>query len=112
MNEQMKMEILEWAQANIPATAGIIMAELSYQYSAEVEVDSAEMEASMEREWEIWKLMAKGFANYLFQLRKEADTEFEADMYTLNAKEVAAEYNVQPTFDNLQDMVEWHMYRH
>ena len=110
MNEQMKMEILQWAQENVPATAGIVMAELSYQYSEEVEVDSAEMDASMEREMQAWKMLAKGFAGYLFELRKEADTEFEADAYALNAVEVAQEYDVQPVFDNIKDMVEWYMY--
>ena len=106
---KMKMEILEWAQENVPATAGVLMAELHYQYSEEVEVDSEEMDASMEREWQVWKLVAKGFASYLFELRKEVDTEFEADMYVLNALEVAQEFDVHPRFDNLKDMVEWHI---
>lgn len=104
MNEQMKMEILRWAQEVIPATAGLVLAELRYQYSDEVEVDSPEMEASMEREANVWRCMAKGFAGYLFNLRKEADA------YALYAVEVAEEYDVQPTFDNLKDMVEWHVY--
>ena len=110
MNEQMKMKILQWAQENVPATAGILMAELGYQYSAEVEVDTEEMDASMEREWQVWKLLARGFAGYLFELRKEADTEFSADMYIISAKEVAQEFDVHPAFDSLQDMVEWHMF--
>ena len=110
MQEQMKMEILQWAQENVPATAGILMAELGYQYSEEVEVDSAEFEASMQREEQVWKLLAKGFASYLFALREEADTEFAADAYALNAVEVAKEFDVQPHFDSLKDMVEWHMY--
>ena len=110
MNEQIKMEVLEWAQANIPATAGILMAELGYQYSEEVEVDSPEMDASMEREAQVWKLLAQGFAGYLFELRKfEADTE-EADMYALNAVEVAREFEVEPKLNSLKDMVEWYMY--
>lgn len=111
MNEQMKMEILQWAQENVPATAGILTAELHYQYSEEVETDSAEMDASIEREMQIWRLMAKGFAGYLFGLRKEADTEFEADAYVLYTMAVAQEYGVQPDFDSLKDMVEWYMYR-
>lgn len=106
----MKMEILEWAQKEVPATAGILMAELSYQYSAEVEVDTEEMEASMEREFQIWKLLAQGFAGYLFELRKEADTEFAADAYVLNAMEVAREFGVQPAHSSLQDMVEWYQF--
>ena len=110
MNEQMKMEILQWAQENVPATAGIITAELNYQYSEEVEVDSDEMDASMEREMQIWKQLAKGFAGYLFGLRKEADTEFAADAYAICAVEVAQEFGVQPDFDSLKDMIEWHMF--
>lgn len=111
MNEQMKMEILQWAQEYVPATAGVLAAELGYQYSDEVEVDSPEMDASIEREMQIWKLLAKGFASYLFGLRKEADTQFAADAYALCAMEVAQEFEVQPDFDSLKDMVEWHMYR-
>ena len=109
MQEQMKMEILEWAQENVPATAGIIMAELNYQYSEEVEVGSSEMDASIQRELQIWELLAKDFAGWLFGLRKEADTEFEADMYIISAIEVAREFDVQPEFNSLRDMVEWHM---
>ena len=110
MNEQMKMEILQWAQENVPATAGVLMAELGYQYSEEVEVDSEEMDASMEREMQIWKQLAKGFASYLFRLRKEADTKFAADAYAISAVEVAQEYDVRPDFDSLKDMIEWHMF--
>ena len=110
MQEQMKIEILEWAQKNVPASAGVLMAELSYQYSDEVEVDSAEMDESIEREMQIWKLLARGFAGYLFALRKEADTEFAADAYALNAVEVAREFEVEPKLNSLRDMVEWHMY--
>ena len=110
MQEQMKIEILQWAQENVPATAGVLMAELGYQYSEEVEVGSAEMDASMEREAQIWKLLAQGFAGYLFELRKfEADTE-EADAYARNAVEVAREFEVEPKLNSLKDMVEWHMY--
>ena len=111
MNEQMKMEILQWAQENVPATAGILTAELSYQYSEEVEAGSAEMDASIEREMQVWKLMAKGFAGYMFGLRKKADTEFAADAYALCAVEVAQEFGVRPDFNSIKDMVEWHMYR-
>lgn len=111
MNEQMKMEILQWAQENVPATAGILTAELHYQYSDEVEVDSAEMDASIEREMQVWKLLAKGFAGYLFALRKEADTEFAADACVLCAVQVAQEYGVEPDFSSLKDMIEWHLYR-
>ena len=109
MNEQIKMEVLEWAQANIPATAGILTAELNYQYSEEVEADSEEMDASIEREWQVWRLLAKDFAGYLFELRKGALDEFEADMYIISAKEVAREFDVQPEFNSLRDMIEWHM---
>ena len=110
MNEQLKMKLLQWAQENVPATAGVLMAELGYQYSEEVEVDSAEMDASMEREMQIWKLLARGFAGYLFELRKfEADTE-EADAYARDAVKVAREFEVEPKLNSLRDMVEWHMY--
>ena len=109
MNTQMQMEIMEWAKEHRPATHSVLMAELNYQYSEEVEVDSAEMDASFEREMQIWKLLAKRFAGWLFSLRKEALDEFEADMYALNAREVAEEFEVQPDFDNIRDMVEWHM---
>ena len=104
MNEQMKMKILEWAQECLPATAGVLTAELSYQYSDEVEVGSAEMDASIEREMQIWRLMAKGCASYLFGIREESEA------YAVYAVKVAQEYGVRPDFDSVKDMVEWHMY--